>query len=77
MTVKLQQLGQSLVLVLDRKLLQDHRVDLQAEYSLELGPEQIRLLRLPMDVPMPEWSFEAAQQWVAHEYGPAFRVLAR
>ena len=77
MTVKLQQLGQSLVLVLDRGLLEDHRVDPLAEYALELSPEHISLLRLPVHTPSPYWTFDDAQRWVASEYASAFRVLAR
>lgn len=77
MTVKLQELGQSLVLVLDKRLLEDHRVDPLAEYALELSPEHISLLRLPLKEASNAWTFDDARRWVASEYAAAFRVLAR
>ena len=78
MTVQFQALGRILVLVLDKELMAQQGVAAGTQFDLEFDGDHLLLHRLPdQSGADPEWSFEAAQGWVAAKYAPAFRVLAR
>jgi len=75
MMVRLQRLGNSVVLVLDPKLLEDHGVDPHAVYRLDLQEERITLERKHAETEA--WTFDDAQTYVVNRYAQAFQVLAR